>query len=353
MARLRVVATVSWEVDGETPEQVADLAQKQLDGINFPKDNTNFRFLSRFDKLKDKPKKIRLGEFLPEDVIPYITREETKREYTIDGKVYAVRMNSQRYFIFRESLQCAACGLVGCKMILEQHPSDKSPHFNLYAEEDGKLVMMTKDHVQPKAFGGEDRHSNYQTMCIICNNLKGAANITLQGIRELRRVYNENKEKLSKKQLFQLLQEMKFKVALPRVEKRISTNQRHVHAADKKAQESLVVACCDLNVWKLDGLLVGRSVYEQVNGEQVACIKKGTELEPVGSQGRKVVVKLTECETMAVSQGLVDYKENLIEGAGDVSLQFADNAGGTAEDLPDRSHDPVREERRILDSQIA
>ena len=285
-------------------------------------------------------------------MIPFITREETKREYQIEGKSYSVRMNSQRYFIFRESLQCAACGLVGCKMILEQHPSDKSPHFNLYAEEDGKLVMMTKDHVQPKAFGGEDRHSNYQTMCIICNNLKGAANITLQGIRELRRVYNENKDKLNRKQLFQLLQETKFKVALPRTEKRISANQRHVHAADQKAKETCVVACCDLNVWNLEGLLVGRSVYERVDGEQVACIKKGVELEPIGSQGRKVIVKLTEEHTMAVSQGLVDYKENLIGGSDD-SLQFTNNAGGTAEDVSDRSHDPVREERRVLDSQIA
>ena len=65
-------------------------------------------------------------------------------------------MNSQRYFIFRESACCAACGLEGTVMVLEQNPHDRNPHFNLYAVEDGKHVLMTKDHVLPKAFGGEE-----------------------------------------------------------------------------------------------------------------------------------------------------------------------------------------------------
>jgi hypothetical protein len=47
------------------------------------------------------------------------------------------------------------------------------PHFNLYAEREGELVQMTKDHKQPKSKGGADHIDNMQTMCCTCNELKG------------------------------------------------------------------------------------------------------------------------------------------------------------------------------------
>lgn len=327
MSRYRVVVTFSWEVESDqAQDKIMEEALKLLP-LHKKEEFANCRLLSRLDKLKDKPKKLRLGELKPEDVIPFITKEETKRDYVIEGVTYAVRMNSHRYFIFRESLECAACGLVGCKMLLEQHPADKSPHFNLYGEEDGKLVLMTKDHIQAKAFGGEDRHSNYQTMCVICNNLKGSANITLDGIRELRKVYNENFHKLPKKQLYLMIQEVKSRLALPRSpeEKKIGPRQRHVVAADKKSKEKVVIASGDIGIWQIDADLLGKSVYEKVeSGEQIACIKKGTPLEPIGSDGRKVIVRLNEGQDCIISQGLLDYKENVCE-----SESAACHSGGT------------------------
>lgn len=51
---------------------------------------------------------------------------------------------------------------------------DKSFHLNLYAiDENGKEVLMTKDHIIPKSKGGADDISNYQTMCERCNEAKG------------------------------------------------------------------------------------------------------------------------------------------------------------------------------------
>jgi hypothetical protein len=305
-----VVITTSWEVETDAPGEA--ILKSAVEGVHFSEeDRKNFRLLKRLDRLKDKPKKIRLGEFKPEEIIPYITREDEKREYVIDGKKYAVRMNSHRYFIFRESLTCAACGLIGTKMILEQHPADKSPHFNLYGVENGKLILMTKDHIQAKAYGGEDRHSNYQTMCVVCNNLKGSSCITLDGIRELRKIYDAHHDRATKKELYQLVLEAKARLAKPRCCKKISAKQRHVHAADQKGKEQEVIATCDINIWRAGRELIGKSVYEKSDGQHIACIKKGTVLTPCGASGRKVIIGLDETQQCTVAQGLLDYKENL------------------------------------------
>jgi len=173
MPRYRVTVTMVYDVETDM-EHVDASRTVEADLITCLADKALVRRQVRLERLRERRCNIHLGEFSPEDVLPYICKEEVKRDYIIGTKTYTVRMNSQRYFIFRESLKCVACGLEGTKMILEQNPSDKSPHFNLYAVENGRLVLMTKDHVQPKAYGGEDRHSNYQTMCSICNNLKGS-----------------------------------------------------------------------------------------------------------------------------------------------------------------------------------
>lgn len=45
---------------------------------------------------------------------------------------------------------------------------------NLYAvDEAGNEVLMTKDHIVPHSKGGIDDISNYQTMCVRCNQKKG------------------------------------------------------------------------------------------------------------------------------------------------------------------------------------
>ena len=35
-------------------------------------------------------------------------------------------------------------------------------------------LMMTKDHIIPKSLGGTDEESNIQTVCWVCNQLKGS-----------------------------------------------------------------------------------------------------------------------------------------------------------------------------------
>lgn len=89
-------------------------------------------------------------------------------------------------------------------MILDMNPGDHSPHFNLYAEEDGRYVLMTKDHVLAKARGGTDELANYQTMCCTCNNLKGHYDLCVEEVRELRKLYN-NDQMLPRKELRDLV----------------------------------------------------------------------------------------------------------------------------------------------------
>ncbi len=91
----------------------------------------------------------------------------------IDG--FKVKMSSQRYAVFKKSLTCVGCGLTGSFFAVEQDflPTDHY-YLNLYAvNENGREVLMTKDHILPKSKGGKSIISNYQTMCVDCNGMKG------------------------------------------------------------------------------------------------------------------------------------------------------------------------------------
>ena len=61
----------------------------------------------------------------------------------------------------------------------------KTPHFNLYAEKNGELFLMTKDHIISLHKGGPDNIINMQTMCDECNELKADANITVERLRQI------------------------------------------------------------------------------------------------------------------------------------------------------------------------
>jgi 5-methylcytosine-specific restriction endonuclease McrA len=97
-----------------------------------------------------------------------------------------VRMNSIRYHLMAKSRICEACGLVGTRMMLDVHTCMYSRcHFNLYAEVDGELILMTRDHIVPRCQGGEDTLENLQTLCTRCNGIKGGRIMTIAELREL------------------------------------------------------------------------------------------------------------------------------------------------------------------------
>lgn len=101
--------------------------------------------------------------------------EKDKRNAKVDFDGDLIKGNSQRYqTFFTKGCKCAVCGISGKYFVKERHLSDKAYHLNLYAiDNDGNEVLMTKDHILPRSKGGANNVSNYQTMCKICNELKG------------------------------------------------------------------------------------------------------------------------------------------------------------------------------------
>lgn len=306
--RYRITTSIVWDFDTDlSQEQALEQCKQKIDGVSSYLGINDLRLVMRLDKIREKIQKVKLGEFTLDDILPYITKEDSKKEYEVNGEKFQVKMNSHRYFLFRECTKCIACGLQGTKVFLEHHPADKSPHFNLYGEEDDKLILMTKDHIHPKSCGGEDRHSNYAVMCIICNNLKGHANINLEGIFELRLLYNENKNLLTKKKLYLLLEESKARLSRPRDDAKINASFQKLK---QKATSESVCVVCDLNVWRTEKGFTASAVYDriEVGQKQVACIRKGTYLEPMIVIQGKLACKF-EDDVVMVPHQLVKPKQ--------------------------------------------
>lgn len=89
-----------------------------------------------------------------------------------------VQMDAHSYRMYREKgSACVECGMQGEIFAIERSMQHgiafyHNWHFNLYGYKNGQEVMMTKDHIQPRAAGGKDHPSNYQPMCLLCNNEK-------------------------------------------------------------------------------------------------------------------------------------------------------------------------------------
>lgn len=209
MPSYKAICTITWRFESDEDIKFClENAKSQLDEIldSNPHGENFESFCVQMDitRMKDRKKPIHVGEFDFDEVFPYITEVETKREYKVNNETYSVRMNSDRYFVFRDNPNCVACGLKGTKFMLDINPGDQSPHFNLYGEENGRLVLMTKDHILAKSQGGQDELSNYVTMCSSCNNLKGHYDLSNEQVFKLRKL-NNNDKKLSRKELRELI----------------------------------------------------------------------------------------------------------------------------------------------------
>jgi hypothetical protein len=94
----------------------------------------------------------------------------------LDGEFVAVTSIRLQTFAFKGTC-CVSCGIQGIHFRKDRvHLSDHRPHLNLYAAGLPSLieVLMTKDHIIPRARGGAASLSNMQTMCFRCNERKGA-----------------------------------------------------------------------------------------------------------------------------------------------------------------------------------
>lgn len=215
MSQYKCLVSLSWKFDSDkNPTEALVFSKEQLNSIldSNPKgDNFDcFEVHVELVQLKEKNKFVHLAAFEVDEILKHVTIEETRKEWTIDGATYSVRMNSDRYLLFLKSRVCVACGLIGTHMMLDMVTGDAQPHFNLYAEEDGRLVLMTKDHIVPKSKGGPNSLTNYQLMCCHCNNLKASYDLGPDEVRMMRFAL-KNPEKLPKQELQKLINRMRDK----------------------------------------------------------------------------------------------------------------------------------------------
>jgi 5-methylcytosine-specific restriction endonuclease McrA len=92
---------------------------------------------------------------------------------------------------------------------MQRHTSDLQvakdiAHLNLYAEENGEPVLLTKDHILPVSLGGKDIYRNLQTLCAVCNMIRGNDSIPFNIIRKVRPIWIAG----DKKQALKMAREM-------------------------------------------------------------------------------------------------------------------------------------------------
>ena len=214
MGQFKIIATLSWKANSsdESVDEFIKKARLQLeklikcnpDGDDFESFNAHLDIIP----MRERKRVMHVASFDVDEILAHVTFEDKKKEFVVNGNSYSIKMSSDRYLVFKRNRMCVSCGLEGTKMILDLNPGDQNPHFNLYGEENGRLVLMTKDHIVPKAKGGQDVLDNYQTCCMLCNNLKGDFDLSIEQVRELRQLYR-NEERLSKKELNELIRKIR------------------------------------------------------------------------------------------------------------------------------------------------
>lgn len=222
MPQYNITITVHLKLEAACSEEAKNLVIAKLDAI-LPKD---FQF-SIHSIVSSGVNRNSVAEFAIEDVLPFVPEDlktEVRRDYVVGDKTFSVRMNSMRYFLFRENRTCVSCGLVGVKFLLE-HSGAKdtgNPHFNLYAEENGELVLMTKDHKLAASNGGATKFDNLQVMCSICNCLKSNHHLTPSQVLELRKLCTQKRRGLSLRQfnanMRKLREKMETENKCPKIE---------------------------------------------------------------------------------------------------------------------------------------
>ena len=111
-----------------------------------------------------------------------------KHSRVVGGKEVSLASGIGLYNSLRgQVIKCWKCGCVADRWVASLGMNDKKskPVLNLYASrvlppskkhpyEISRLVMMTRDHIIPKSYGGMDVVENLRPGCEICNGQRGS-----------------------------------------------------------------------------------------------------------------------------------------------------------------------------------
>lgn len=115
-----------------------------------------------------------LNEVSFEDIFPHVTRNKGTRKKYIHINNIPVRVSDDKLSLFKRNRKCVKCGLIGEKLLVQNDGISNKAHVQLYGIENDTLILMTIDHIIPRSVGGKRLSiTNYQTMCIRCNQRKG------------------------------------------------------------------------------------------------------------------------------------------------------------------------------------
>jgi len=266
--------------------------------------------------VEKQPKRIVLGEIPVANVLDHISEEpKAEREYIADGVPYMVKMSSLRYQVFkRDHCTCVCCGLVGTRMVLEKGRHVPRPHFNLYGMEDGREVLFTKDHIIPVAHGGTEKLENLQTMCCICNLLKGCAKeLSMEGLRRMREVYREN---INQGQVITSIKLKQMKLGVAEEEAFAAKRARELNTvlAKEKARHPNLRFVDDVQVWAVPegGFVALPTTMKRVPKKAVrvadGLFLRGAVVKPMRARNDKIHVLFNdEGKYCRVAQALLDY----------------------------------------------
>lgn len=147
-----------------------------------------------------------VGTYSVEEVLGQVHESSSEKKTEFHG--HNIRFGSTGFRVFNRSLVCECCGIIGKKFILKVRENIqnkykfgqilivKEPELNLFAEEYGEDILMTQDHIIPQSKGGSNNLDNLQTMCSICNNIKGNSDLDLNELLLLRAHFNLAKERV-------------------------------------------------------------------------------------------------------------------------------------------------------------
>lgn len=128
-----------------------------------------------------------------QEISEYIIKSEVPVDrFIIDGRM--TRLDPERILTFNKGIVCICCGLEGTilsseRMIGCTHKMYGKAHLNIYGMRGTEKVMLTVDHIELRSKGGDNNHSNYNTMCKDCNTRRGNSYEKLEDFLEMCKKY--------------------------------------------------------------------------------------------------------------------------------------------------------------------
>ena len=275
----------------QVQQQVFDEMAKIFSDLNY----NNFDLVVSIKEKSTSSELVKIKEFTWNQIKHEIYKSKNNFSFSHKGKKLYVKMNNQRFFLFRENNKCVCCGLEGNTIVCEKNLNDVTPHLNLYAVKNDKYILLTKDHINPKCVGGKDKHSNYQTMCSLCNNLKGHSYLSIKNLKKIRNIYDRHKNG-NKKKLHDLIDKAKAKLSH-------KPNITEYQSAEyiKSLSGDAVKTRCDLSIYFDGNRYFGLSIYDTPSrrNKYIGNIRRNIYLEPLFTY--KNFVECQICKSLVVN----------------------------------------------------